>query len=644
MTDHIFPPSLALKALSSGPYRNAAYAISELIDNSADAKAKNIAVVLIVDGGSRPSEIAVLDDGTGMDIDLLRYCVQYGYGAADSRQESSQGAKSMAGKRLGKFGVGLVAASFSQCADLQVMSWQKGETATGKVLATRLCLADGSGIEENVLPKPTYERIPEWADLAFDGMPEPISSMKSGTMVVWRDVSTTHRRRAETLKNHIRDLCGRIHREFIRTKSLSILINVYNKNTKSIESTTWAPAVDPTFLSNWHDNALVDDGFLGDETLFAPYTGHPDDAGKDMEGEYEAELKEITGPNGNVVGCYTLTASYRRKRVVEDKILSSKYRDPGDALFGKLAFRLRGVSLMRSGREIELDPNWIRSDRTIDRWLSVSLDFDPDLDDVFGVSNDKQQVRGLSDLASLQLKELKERLADLEQEDESEEDWRNIKCLEVAILIKDRLNAMQKIVGKQRKHTRPKNTSGPTDPYTPASDELRQDGHALTVNGREIPMDNTKPSSDPQKTSEVYRGTLSGGEPAQDVRPREVMDNDLKLDYVLDPHGPATKMFSFAVGPGHLIVKFHERHPLSEAMAKLLEIEDKDLDEEDASEVVNDQHNPEDALRVIRGLIASFVRSQAESDSLAKYEEVRALDLSLNLWSEKASYVLEVGE
>lgn len=111
--------------------------------------------------------------------------------------------------------------------------------------------------------------------------------------------------------------------------------------------------------------------------------------------------------------------------------------------------------------------------------------------------------------------------------------------------------------------------AGPGDPYTPAVDELKQDGHALSAHGREMPMNSTKPSSDPEKTTEAYGSTLAGGEPAQNVRPLEVMKNDLKLDYVLDPHGPSTKMFSFAVGPGHLIVKFHEKHPLSEAMARL---------------------------------------------------------------------------
>ena len=640
MTDHIFPPSLALKALSSGPYRNAAYAISELIDNSADAKAKFIAVALIVGERNRPSEIAVLDDGTGMERDLLRRCIQYGYGAAGDKSEPSEGTKSRAGKRLGKFGVGLLAASFSQCSDLQVMSWQQGEVADGVVPATRVRLSDESDIKDNVLPDTFDEKIPDWANRAFDGLPEPISEMKSGTLVVWREVSTTHRRRAITLQKHICDLCGRIHREFIRSKTLKILVNVFDKASHNIIETTWTPPVDPTFLTNWNEDALKKDGFVGSKTLFGPYTGHPDDAGKDIDGEYQPQMKKIMGPDGGEVGYYLLTASYRRRRVAEDEKLIKDYKDPGQAPFGKLANRLRGVSLMRSGREIELDPAWLRGDRTVDRWVSVSIDFDPDLDDVFGVSNDKQQVRGLSDLASTPLKEINERLEELQEEGEWEEDWRSIRCLEVAKEIKELLGDMQRIVGKQREKTRGKKGDGhgSIDPYTPPVSELKQDGGALSANGRQIPMDDVKPSSDPDKTSEAYGSTLAGGDPAKEVRPLEVMQNDLKLDYVLDAHAPASKMFSFSMGPGHLIVKFHERHPLSETMARLLD--SWDSGDGDGSE----QPGIEDALRVIRGLIASFVRSQAEADSLQKFEEVRALDLSLNLWSEKATHVLETEE
>lgn len=664
MTDHIFPPSLALRALSSGPYRNAAFAVSELIDNSADAKARFIAVALIVDGGSRPSEIAVLDDGTGMDRNLLRHCIQYGYGAAEGESQPSEGAKSRAGKRLGKFGVGLVAASFSQCSDLQVMSWQNEEIATGKVPATRLCLSDEDGIKDNVLPDTFDEKVPDWANLAFDGMPEPISAIKSGTLVVWRDVSTTHRRRAETLRMHICNLCGRIHRNRIQNKTLSILVNIFDKASNTIKASTFAPPVDPTFLTNWNENALEKDGFIGKETLFTPYTGHPGDAGKDIDGEYQPEMNEVKGPDGGVVGYYLITASHRKRWVAKDERFSTHYGDPGKAPFGKLADKLRGVSLMRSGREIELDPAWLRGDRTVDRWVSVSIDFDPDLDDVFGVSNDKQQVRGLSDLASTPLNEIKERLNELQEEGDLEEDWTIIRCLEVAKQIKERLQSMQRIVGNQRREARKKKMEMlPGDPYTPAVDELKQDGHALSAHGREMPMDSTKPSSDPEKTTEAYGDTLARGEPAQNLRPLEVMNNDLKLDYVLDPHGRSTEMFSFAVGPGHLIVKFHEKHPLSEAMARLIALGDGDVgdegdsedrgkqtalggddDSEGGNEDESERPSVEDALRVIRGLVASFVRSQAEADSLRKFEEVRALDLSLSLWSEKATHVLESEE
>ena len=638
MTEYIFPPNLALKALQSGPYRNEAYAIAELIDNSADAKATSIAVALIVDDGSRPTEIAVLDNGNGMDRELLRRCVQYGYGTAEDESEGeTRKGKRRRASRLGKFGVGLVASSFSQCTDLQVMSWQNGETAAGKALATRLRLSDEASVLGNVLPDPADEEIPEWATAAFEGMPEPISTMESGTLVVWRDVSTTYRRRAITLQKNIRELCGRIHREFIRSGRLSIIVNVFDKASGAMVGPTMlAPPVDPTFLTNWNVDALADDGFTGDETLFTPYTGHPGDEGKDMDGEYEPHWGEVRGPDEkSVIGNYMLTASYRRRRVVDDQKLSKKYRDPGQADFGKLANQLRGVSLMRSEREIALDPAWLRGDRTVDRWVSVSIDFDPDLDDVFGVSNDKQQVRGLAELASIPIKEIKERLDVLRSEGDPAEDWKDIRCLEVAHAIKDRLRRMQKIVSDQRGGARQggKGAEAPDDPYTPPVEELMQDGNALSDRGREIPMDSTNPSSDPEGTTAAYGDTLAGGEPARDVRPRLVMENELKLDYSLDPHGQPTIMFSIGHGPGHLIVKFHEQHPLSEAMARLLVPEEVDEDEGGPPELG-------DALRIIRGLVASFARSLAEANALNPHEAL-ALNQSLGLWSASAAHILE---
>lgn len=125
MPDYIFPPHLALQALRSGDYADTVYALAELIDNSYDAQATKICVALRVDKEQRkPNSIAVLDNGVGMNIERLRRSIQFGYG-----ETHDQSGKVPRGKNLGKFGVGLVAASVNQCTHLELYSWQNGKPA-----------------------------------------------------------------------------------------------------------------------------------------------------------------------------------------------------------------------------------------------------------------------------------------------------------------------------------------------------------------------------------------------------------------------------------------------------------------------------------------------------------------------------------
>ena len=639
MSDHIFPPELALRALKSGPYKNTAYALAELLDNSADARANAIGVALIVDNEQRqPHMIAVLDDGDGMEAEVLKHCVQYGYARTpDQTKEPGQ-------KRLGKFGVGLVAASFSQCSDLQVMSWQNGETGGNEgALSTRLSLSEeNDGIRANVLPEPTRELLPDWASSAFRGMPKAISAMPHGTLIIWREV-TPDWKRAATLQDNLADLCGRIHREFIRLRNLKIVVNVYNLNSGQVESTKMALPVDPTFLSNWGTKELTQHGFKRAKTLFQPYTGHRGDAGKDDTGDYEHQI--INVPHGSTdkeaIGCYVLTCSYRSDRVTEDPELAEQFAQPGDAPYGKLAKRLQGVSIMRAGRELSLDPTWLRVSQTVDRWISVSIDFDSSLDDVFGVSSDKQQARGLAELASMPLPEIEEEIK-LLRRSESSDDSNYLERLYVAKDIKSRLSAMQKLVHEQRKRAR-KGGGGDSggDPTVAPTSELKQTGERIANGDRTIPMDSKLPASDPKGTAEVYEDSLSGDKLAREVRPPEVMKHGLKIDYVRDPHGMKTEMFHIKVG-NQMVVHFHERHPLSQAMATLLvdDFED-DLDDDQSEE----NHTPtiQDALRVIRGLVASLARALAEAD---EYDPREAAELkrSLTTWSGVASQVFASGD
>ncbi|HFU75108.1 MAG TPA: ATP-binding protein [Arcobacter sp.] len=88
-------------------------AIADIIDNSITAKAKNIYIYF--DFNDKKLSLAILDDGIGMKEEELIEAMRPGTkNPLDSRDE----------KDLGRFGLGLKTASFSQCRKLTVVSAQ----------------------------------------------------------------------------------------------------------------------------------------------------------------------------------------------------------------------------------------------------------------------------------------------------------------------------------------------------------------------------------------------------------------------------------------------------------------------------------------------------------------------------------------
>ena len=625
MSDVIFPAALALRALRSASYNNTAHALAELIDNSFDAEATQIGVALVVEEeNGEPLTIAVLDNGRGMEPEKLRKCVQYGFSGQDSGLA----------KPLGKFGVGLVAASFSQCSHLQVMSWQNGEASAGTVQATEIRVLHGEmRDEDNVLPGTSAQPLPDWARHAFVGMATPIEQMESGTLVIWREVRPSWKR-ARTLYTNLSDLCGRIYRNFVGDNSLSITTSIFDLAREEIQDAGTVPAVDPMFLTNWDDKALRDNGFKGKSTLFDGYTGTIGDTGRNQAGEYEPETIEVQGPDGELIGLCLLESSYRSVRALSEDLLPPG-RDPGETAYGRLAKKLQGVSILRSRREIHLDPAWLRISQTVDRWVSVSLDFDTDLDDIFGVSNDKQKAHRLAETANLDLREIKERINRLKFEDDP--DYRMYACLKVALLIKTRLRQMQEIVRRQRsgKRTKPGTPEEePTsDPSKAPIDELVETGGKISEGGHQLPHDGVAPGDDPEGTAGVYSGSTSEGIPAEDVRPEIVIKHKLKVDVVTDENDLSSKIFRTSLGPGHMVIHLIGRHPLSDSLARLLRRQE-DLDPDDEPPTM------QDAMKAIRGLLISYARAQVEVADSNRAQAAEFERCSLR-WGEVAERVFK---
>ena len=80
-------PEVWVNSVRSSGYRDAAMAIGELIDNSIQAGASEVEVLVkeaFVKSGSRNTwqvqEIAILDNGKGMDATLLQRALRFGDG------------------------------------------------------------------------------------------------------------------------------------------------------------------------------------------------------------------------------------------------------------------------------------------------------------------------------------------------------------------------------------------------------------------------------------------------------------------------------------------------------------------------------------------------------------------------------------
>ena len=110
---------LLMQSLRAVGY-SASSALSDLIDNSIAAGARNIEVDY---AGVRQPYIATVDDGYGMDEATLVASMRFG--SSDPRDVRS-------GIDLGRFGLGLKTASLSQCKRFTVVSVQDGVTSVAR--------------------------------------------------------------------------------------------------------------------------------------------------------------------------------------------------------------------------------------------------------------------------------------------------------------------------------------------------------------------------------------------------------------------------------------------------------------------------------------------------------------------------------
>ena len=158
------PPASSMIESLRGVGYSPETAIADLIDNSITANARNVWITFWWEG--RKSHIAVLDDGDGMTEEELSEAMRPG---------SMSPLESRPAHDLGRFGLGLKTASFSQCRQLTVGSLRYGQLST-----RRWDLDHVTRVEEWQLLK---SPVAGSADIL-----KPLLRLGQGTMVLWEQL------------------------------------------------------------------------------------------------------------------------------------------------------------------------------------------------------------------------------------------------------------------------------------------------------------------------------------------------------------------------------------------------------------------------------------------------------------------------
>ena len=371
-------------ALRNTGYKNIESAVSEIIDNSVEANAKDIFVILsegIAKSGRKVvKEIGFLDNGEGMSIEVLGSCL----GIGSSTRQARRG--------MGRFGVGLPQASLYACPEIEVYSWQNGIENAHKVYLDIDKIKSG---EQTEIEDPELTGIPEVYDsyVHYQTMIEKYDFSKSGTLVIWKNCDRVNPKTRGPLTERLEFSLGQKFRYFIHdgVSKIKIICDEYPDAAVDV-----APN-DPLFLME--DNRVLchhDDPKkiykpgqrTGIEAPFELYT-----AKGTGTGEVEVPIKYID-KNGNIAE----TPVTVRFSIVKDKFYDEtafpKGSNPGSYALGKYAAKLEGISVIRARREIDFRrfDFYDVVNRPQHRWWGCEIIFAPELDEVFGVANNKQYV------------------------------------------------------------------------------------------------------------------------------------------------------------------------------------------------------------------------------------------------------------
>jgi hypothetical protein len=530
----LFNSRHAVESQRRSGYRNTASAAREIVDNALEAGASRIDIVF-----ERPKRlaqherkesvrsVAFIDNGSGMLPEMARYALSWGAGTHFDEPGT-----------IGKFGFGLPNASINQTRRVEVYTKTRD---AAKVTMAWLDINDTKEYDVQTIKAPVEQDLPEFVQryLKTNGI-----AFDHGTVVVWCMPDRLTYKLAAPLKEHLLDDFGVTYRYLLSGITLIV------------EGVEVLP-IDPLFLTPGARYYLKPEegGALqqGEWTIAVRYVRDLESGALHLEKVTDAE--KIDPENKDLIAVGAVDIKISRLPVGFAEYAKKKVETDAHRRF-EIRKSRRGMSFVRGGREIETLDAFPRSMRDIannmGKWpllqgyayhWGIEVKFGPQLDEAFGITNDKQSVRPVEDF------------------------WRLLTAEDIDDKIRAENNWQTKARDKKNKLPEAEETSEPTAAEQAAAlaDAVR--GKRTPVPEQDVPQVEAKLEEEAKAQVEAttpHAVTPANIEEAKKAILTAAKKRPYKIEYFTDPNGP---FYEPVWGSGGTVIaRVNRGHPFYSAL------------------------------------------------------------------------------
>jgi hypothetical protein len=294
--------------------------------------------------------------------------------------------------------------------------------------------------------------------------------------------------------------------------------------------------------------------------------------------------------------------------------------NPGSTLHGQHAAKNVGISIMRAGRELDLDQTWVIKYDPVERWWGVEIEFPPALDELFGVTNNKQAARNFAELSKLDLDTLlKDRTITQAIDELIEEDDPRAPLLEIAHRIRTNLSTLRRLLTQQTRGTRTaKKRHDPVSPEaiaTAATRDRQQEGYQGASD-----KDETLPPE--QRQAAIERTLIDEGvpEPAAKELAATTISDGLKYVFA-EADLEMQAFFTVKSRGGALVITLNTRHP---AYSHLVDVLEREETSSDVNSLQSRLGRAADGLKLLLSAWARYEDEQPDGKPRAQAADARS--------------------